>query len=138
MVDDTPPPAQAITFLYATDPVACRRFYAETLGLRMALDQGSCAIFEVAPGGRAYLGVCQARAGRVPGEPRREGGVVFTLVTPAVEAWHARLVAAGVEIVSPPAFSEHFQVTGFFCRDPAGYLVEFQRFEGDAWAMPPG
>jgi len=123
---------QAITFLYAVDPAASRRFYAETLGLKLVLDQGSCAIFAV--NDRAFLGVCRAGGPRDAGDPRREGGVCFSFVTDDVEAWHARLVAAGVAVDGPPTLHAAYGVTGFFFRDPAGYLLEVQRFEGEAWA----
>lgn len=127
---------QAITFLYAVNPVASRRFYAETLGLRLVLDQGSCGIFAAAPG--AFLGVCQARAPREAGDPRREGGVVHSFVTDDVEGWHARLIAAGVAVDGPPTLHAAFGVTSFFFRDPAGYLLEVQRFEGTGWAKAIG
>ncbi|MDB5381523.1 MAG: glyoxalase/bleomycin resistance/dioxygenase family protein [Rhodospirillales bacterium] len=42
------PFAQSVTFLYAVDPAACRRFYAEVLRLPLVLDQRLCAIFAVA------------------------------------------------------------------------------------------
>jgi len=122
---------QAITFLYAVAPAASRRFYAETLGLKLVLDQGACAIFEAAPA--AFLGVCQARGPRDAGDPRREGGLCFSFVTDDVEAWHTRLLAAGVAVDGPPTLHAEYGITGFFFRDPAGYLLEVQRFEGDAW-----
>jgi predicted enzyme related to lactoylglutathione lyase len=134
-VMDAPPFAQAVTFLYAEDPAACRRFYAEVLGLRMAIDQGRCAIYAVA-GTEAFLGICEARAPREIRETRSEGGVVFTFVTPEVDAWHARLVAAGAAVLGPPKHSEEYQVYGFFFRDPAGYLMEVQRFASAAWPQP--
>jgi catechol 2,3-dioxygenase-like lactoylglutathione lyase family enzyme len=114
---------QQITFLYAEDPAACRRFYAEVLGLRLVLDQGACAIFAAASG-RAFLGICRARGGRRrAADPRRQGGVVITMVSEDVDGWHARLLAAGAEVLGPPALSPEFQVYGFFFRDPAGYLL---------------
>jgi catechol 2,3-dioxygenase-like lactoylglutathione lyase family enzyme len=133
------PPAQQITFLYAEDPLACRRFYAGVLGLRLVLEQAppqgvGCAIFAVA-GGSAFLGICQASGPREALDPRRQGGVVLTLVTDAVEAWHAHLVAAGVTPEAPPAHRGGIGITHFFFRDPAGYLLEIQRFESPAW--PP-
>lgn len=130
-----PPLSQQITFLYAEDPTACRRFYAEVLALPLALDQGGCAIFEVA-GRRAFIGICQAHGPREATDPRRQGGVVLTLATEAVEAWHAHLAAAGVAVESPPAHNAAIGITHFFFRDPAGYLLEIQRFDGPAWARP--
>jgi catechol 2,3-dioxygenase-like lactoylglutathione lyase family enzyme len=135
------PPAfeQAVTFLYTEDLAASRRFYAEVLGLAEVLEQGpgpGCVIFRAAEGGGAFLGICRARGPRELADPRTPGGVVFTLVTPAVEAWHARLLAAGAEVLGPPASSAGHGITGFFLRDPAGYLLEIQRFEDPRWLRP--
>lgn len=138
----TPPGllAQQITFLYAADLAASQRFYGTVLGLRLVLDQGTCAIFEVA-GQRAFIGICQAvpeaDGPRTAADPRRQGGVVLTLVSDAVEAWHAHLLAAGVRPEAPPASRADIGITHLFFRDPAGYLLEIQRFEGPAWHMPP-
>ncbi|WP_207537800.1 VOC family protein [Sabulicella rubraurantiaca] len=125
--------AQQVTFLYAEDPEASWRFYEEVLELPLAQDQGSCRIYEAAESGRAFLGVCRARAPRSEENPRAEGGVVFTFVTPDVEAWHARLAAKGVDLPPAPEWSEAYRVTHFFLRDPAGYLLEVQRFDRPDW-----
>ena len=71
---------QHVTFLYAEDPEPSWRFYEDVLGLPLAQDQGSCRIYAVAPGGRAYLGVCRARGPRVSDNPRVQGGAVITFV----------------------------------------------------------
>jgi catechol 2,3-dioxygenase-like lactoylglutathione lyase family enzyme len=132
----TAPFDQHVTFLYAEDPAPSWRFYEEVLGLPLAQDQGSCRIYAVAPGGRAYLGVCRARGPRATDNPRVQGGAVITFVTQDVEGWHERLVAAGVRPDKPPAFSETYRVTSFFFRDPAGYTLEVQRFERPDWPAP--
>ena len=62
---------------------------APAAGLRpelMVLDQVSCRIFSA--GGNAYLGVCE-RPERVSPE-----GIIVTLVSPDVHAWHDRLTAS--------------------------------------------
>jgi catechol 2,3-dioxygenase-like lactoylglutathione lyase family enzyme len=127
---------QHVTFLYAEDPAPSWRFYEEVLGLPLAQDQGSCRIYAVAPGGRAFLGVCRARGPRASDNPRVEGGAVITFVAADVEGWHARLAAAGVMLDAAPAYSETYRVTSFFFRDPAGYTLEVQRFERPDWPVP--
>jgi catechol 2,3-dioxygenase-like lactoylglutathione lyase family enzyme len=127
---------QHVTFLYAEDPAPSWRFYEEVLGLPLAQDQGTCRIYAVAPGARAFLGVCRARGPRVTDSPRVQGGAVITFVVQDVEGWHARLMAAGVEIAAAPALSETYRVTSFFFRDPAGYTLEIQRFERPDWPAP--
>lgn len=123
---------QAITFLYVTDVAACRNFYGTVLGLPLVLDQGSCAIFGVA-GGRAFIGVCAARDPGGGGADRRQGGVVLSFVTDAVAAWHAHLLAAGIVPDGPPRQDPVTGIEHFFFRDPAGYLLEVQRFKDDCW-----
>lgn len=113
------PFAEQVTFVYATDLEASHHFYHEVLGLPLVLDQGACRIYGVTPS--AYLGVCDHRAP----DP---SGVIVTLVTEDVDAWHRHLAAAGVPIDAPPSYSDRFDVYQFFARDPDGYLVEVQRF----------
>ena len=127
--------AQQITFLYAEDPTASRDFYGRVLGLELVQDQGFAAIYAAA-GRRGFLGVVQARGPREGREPRVEGGVVLTLVTAAVEAWHAHLLAEGAVIEAPPTAHAATGITHFFFRDPAGYLLEIQRFDRADWPEP--
>jgi catechol 2,3-dioxygenase-like lactoylglutathione lyase family enzyme len=131
-----PPPAQQITFLYAEDLAASRRFYEEVLRLPLVQNQGRCAIYAAAPGGRAFLGLCRARGPREATDPRQEGGVVLTLVSEAVEAWQAWLTAQGVATEGPPRESAEYGITHLFFRDPAGYLLEIQRFDRAGWPAP--
>jgi catechol 2,3-dioxygenase-like lactoylglutathione lyase family enzyme len=121
-----PPIDQQVTFVYTRDLERSARFYAETLGLELVLDQGACRIFRVA--GEAFLGVCTDPARAVVPE-----GFTLTFVTPDVDAWHERLAAAGVAIEGPPAENTRFRIYNFFARDPDGYLIEFQRFLDPAW-----
>ncbi|NMJ42615.1 glyoxalase/bleomycin resistance/dioxygenase family protein [Roseomonas sp. JC162] len=132
----TGPFDQHVTFLYAEDPAPSWRFYEDVLGLPLAQDQGSCRIYAVAAGGRAFLGVCRARGPRVTDNPRVQGGAVVTFVHSDVEGWHDRLRDKGVEIAAPPRFSDTYRVTSFFFKDPAGYTLEIQRFERPDWPAP--
>lgn len=128
--------AQAITFLYADPAEESWRFYEEVVGLPLVQDQGTCRIYEAATGTRAFLGVCRARAPRASDDPRVVGGVVFTFVTDDVDGWYVRLRTRGVTIPDPPSLSETYRVYHFFFRDPAGYLLEVQRFERPDWPTP--
>ena len=114
-----------VTFCYTPDLEASARFYGDVLGLPLALDQGACRIYRVREG--AFLGVC-AR----DGAPRPDG-VILTLVTDDVDGACARLAARGVAFEKPPAYNPDFRIYHCFFRDPAGYLLEIQRFEDPAW-----
>lgn len=126
---------QQVTFLYAQDAPACWDFYEQVLGLPLVQDQGRVRIYEVA-GSRAFLGVCAAAAPRASANPRVEGGVCFTFVTPDVDGWYEFLRGRGAAIPAPPAHAAQWRIYHFFLHDPAGNLLEFQRFECPDWPMP--
>lgn len=116
---------QGVTFVYTSDLDAMHAFYADTLGLELALDQGTCRIYRVARD--AFVGVCTREAGASP------DGVILTLVTPDLEAGCAALEAAGVEFEKPCAVNADYRITHAFLRDPEGHLVELQRFDDPRW-----
>lgn len=122
--------AQQVTWVYTEDLPGTARFYNETIGLELVLDQGGCRIFKTSA--TSFLGVCKVRLGRHV-EPK---GVVITLVTPDVDGWHAALKAKGVTILEPPAYHPSFDVYCFFAADPNGYKLEFQTFRNPSWKMP--
>jgi catechol 2,3-dioxygenase-like lactoylglutathione lyase family enzyme len=127
-----PPLEQQVTFLYAENPEECWRFYEDILELPLVQDQGAVRIYGM-DGSRAFLGICKARAPRAAENPRAVGGVIFTLVTRDVEAWHAFLTAKGLSLPMGPTYSEAYRITHFFFQDPAGYTIEVQRFERPDW-----
>ncbi len=126
---------QQVTFLYASDPERSWRFYGETLGLELALDQGACRIYRVA-GSEGFLGVCRASATVAPPPDRAPRGVVLTLVTPDVDGWYELLSSRGVTFDTKPAHSERYNVYSCFFRDPDGYLLELQKFLAAEWPVP--
>ncbi len=114
-----------ITFCYTPDLEATARFYEQTLELELALDQGRCRIYRVAPGG--FLGFCTR-----DGTPFPEG-VILTLVTADVDGWYRKLCDAEVVFEKAPTLNRDFRIYHCFFRDPNGYLLELQRFEDPAW-----
>ncbi len=111
-----------ITFLPTADLKACAHFYETIILLPLTLDQGTCRIYQVAPGG--YLGFCQ----HDHIAPPPDGWVILTLVCDDVDDWYARLKAQGVTLEQPPRENEQYRVYHFFAHDPDGYRLEFQRF----------
>lgn len=120
-----PPIEQQITFLYTQDLATTTRFYEDTLGLELWLDQGSCRIYSVS--GSGYLGLCQAGETSIPTD--KQSNVIFTLVTQQVDEWFEYLKERGVEFEKPPTLNEKYKIYHCFLRDPNGYLIEIQRFE---------
>ena len=117
---------QQVTFLYTRDLDATARFYEETMGLPLVLDQGTCRIYRVSADG--FLGFCQrAEASEQP------AGIIVTLVTEDVDGWHARLRTRGVAFEKAPALNPAYNIYHCFLRDPNGYLLEIQSFRDAAW-----
>mgnify|MGYP001587504147 CR=1 FL=1 len=115
------PIEEQITFLYTRDLERTATFYEQILGLPLVRDQGDCRIYRVTVG--ASVGFCQ----RVTA-PREPQGIIFTLITPDVDGWHAALQARGVTFEKPPELNPKYNIYHCFLRDPNGYLIEIQRF----------
>ena len=114
-----------ITFLATTDLDATARFYEETIGLDLALDQGTCRIYRVTD--TAYVGFCRRD------EVVSTSDVILTLVADDVDGWHARLTERGAAVEAAPRLNPTYGIYHFFVRDPSGYRVEIQRFEDPRW-----
>ncbi len=114
-----------ISWVYTDRLAPCVAFYRDALGLEVVLDAGKAMIFATSEGAR--IGVCETFENRVV-EPK--GGMITLLVdgVGAVDAWFARLEAAGVDLQGAPAMLERFGIYSFFVRDPNGYLIEVQCF----------
>jgi catechol 2,3-dioxygenase-like lactoylglutathione lyase family enzyme len=121
-----PPIDQQVTFLYTRDLEKTSHFYEEVLGLELVLDQGSCRIYRTSAD--SFLGFCQRE--EAPQEPQ---GIIFTLVTAAVDEWYAYLTARGITFEKPPELNPTYQIYHCFLRDPNGYLLEIQQFLDPAW-----
>jgi len=122
------PSGEQITFLYTQDINTAIEFYEKVLGLELALDQGGCRLYHV-NARQAYIGVCEREV------PRDPNGVIFTFVTPDVDAWYEHITSQGVECEHEPRTNNDYGIYHFFVRDPNGYLIEFQRFLDDPWDL---
>jgi catechol 2,3-dioxygenase-like lactoylglutathione lyase family enzyme len=114
-----------ITFCYTRNLSETARFYEETLGLELVLDQGACRIFRTV--GDAFLGFCSRE------DATAASGVILTLVTDDVDGWYGRLSERGVVFEKAPVYNPEYHIYHCFLRDPSGYLVEIQRFEDPTW-----
>jgi catechol 2,3-dioxygenase-like lactoylglutathione lyase family enzyme len=115
-----------ITFLSTPSLAQTARFYEETIGLRLALDQGTCRIYQV--GRESYIGFCQRENLPTPPGSENSNQVIITLVTPDVDGWYQYLTERGVEFDQAPVANSTYNIYHCFLRDPNGYLVEIQRF----------
>ena len=122
------PPSQQVTFIYVNNLDESHRFYCQTLGFKLALDQGPCRIYQVTP--TAFIGVCSGK------KVNHNDGVILTFVSSDLEAWHQHLLDGGFTVEKPPSFNEKYNITHLFCRDPDNYLVEIQIFHDPKWPNP--
>ncbi|MFO8037261.1 MAG: VOC family protein [Anaerolineales bacterium] len=127
-MSDRPEIESQITFLYTEDLERAGDFYENVMGLRLALDQGTCRIYRT--GEAAYLGICQSKETQKFGERK---GLIFTLVVEDVDGWFANLKGKGVRIQQEPQISEAYGIYHFFLEDPDGYALEIQRFLDPRW-----
>ena len=111
---------QQVIFLSVSDLDSSSRFYGETLGLRLACDQGTCRIYHLC--GNSYIGVCKGEP------PRWPNGLTLTMVSADVDGWYERLKERDVEIKHPPKLNEKYKIYHFYLNDPDGYIIEIQRF----------
>jgi len=117
---------QQITFLYTSNLKTSANFYEVVMGFKLALDQGSCRLYQTAL--NSYLGICERE--NVESNPNC---VIFTLVTSDVDGWYVLLKKKGIVFENPPVLNSRYQIYHCFLRDPNGYLIEIQRFEDPRW-----
>lgn len=120
---------QQVLFLHCDNLEETAQFYEKTLQLPLVLDQGSCRIYQIST--TAFIGFCVTLGAHLNGSER--SGVIITLVSNEVDAWHQYLVEQGVEIEKPPTLYEEFNIYHCFFRDPNGYLIEVQTFLDKSW-----
>lgn len=115
---------QSVSFYYTSDLHRSASFWEDKVGLELVLDQGSCRIYRVSKDG--FIGFCE-KPNSSPGD------VIITLVTQDVDSCAQTLLQRGVTFEKAPTFNPRFNIYHAFFRDPAGYLVEIQRFNDPAW-----
>jgi catechol 2,3-dioxygenase-like lactoylglutathione lyase family enzyme len=124
---------QQVTFLYVRDLAASERFYGDTLGLELVLNQGLARIYRIGQG-NAFLGIClSSTVQQAPPPDRAPLGVIVTFVTEDVDGAYAELGAKGVAFEKAPATNATYDIYNCFFRDPDGYLLEIQKFLSADW-----
>ncbi|MEO1492210.1 MAG: VOC family protein [Pseudomonadota bacterium] len=119
------------TALYAEDLDAAATFYEETLGLERRVDVPGRHVFFSVEGGVLLLfnpnaTTAPPRDPRMPVPPHGvtgEGHVCFAASADEIEAWTAKLTAAGIEIEADFEWPQGGR--SIYFRDPAGNSIEF-------------
>lgn len=111
-----------ITFLYYRDLPAAMRFYEETLGLPLAIDQGWCKIYEIVPGG--HVGLVDETRGSHRANAIKP--VQLCIRVEDVDAWYGYIAGQGVAGLRPPRSNAELKIRAFVFNDPEGYQIEIQ------------
>ena len=99
----------------AQDPAASREFYAEVLGLEVAMDHGWIVTF-AAPGNPAAQISVMREDASAPVQPDA------SIEVDDVDAAHAAAQRLGYEVLHPLT-DEPWGVRRFFVRDPDGHVI---------------
>ena len=124
--------SQTVMLYYkAIDEAA--RFYGQTLGLEKTLDSDWVKIFQVSE--TSSVGVVAEGSGAYH-RARPDNAVMLSIVTSEVDAWYARLKAAGdVTFLKEIYNSDGAPIRAFLVEDPGGYTVEFYQWLPDEKEM---
>src|SRR3990172_11714178 len=123
----TAPPRDIIAnnaFFYYADLNAAWRFYTEKLGLETVADYGFAKILQVAE--TSFLILVDATKGmHSAAEPKT---VAMALVTDELQEWFEHLKSHGVSMRGQLKVEPGRPHDGFVAIDPAGYFLDFERF----------
>ena len=116
------PPTLAITFIYVRDLPGAERFYADVLGLTLAIDQGWSKIFRICDG--AHVGLVDETRGMNRWAEDKPVQLCIRVVD--VDAWHGYLRQRAVADQSEIFQNDALGIRAFVFRDPEGYQIEIQ------------
>lgn len=121
-----PPVTSQVTFFYYSDLAPAERFYGDTLGFEKTFDKGWVKFFRLTE--FSYVGLVDETHGFH--KTAQEKSVMLSMETPKLEEWYDRAKARGATFKNHPDFAAAGEkmVTSFMLSDPAGYTVEFFRF----------
>lgn len=113
---------KVITFFYYRDLPTAMQFYEEVVGLRLAIDQGWCKIYEV--GGAAHLGLVDEAHGMNKAHSIKP--VQFCIRVADVDAWYAYARDQGLRGLIELFENDEIGIRAFVFYDPEGYQIEIQ------------
>ncbi|MFH1609503.1 MAG: VOC family protein, partial [Candidatus Bipolaricaulota bacterium] len=113
-----------IVNLYYAELDRAVRFWRDGLGFAVVLDQGWAKLLRLAD--RSFLGLVDGSRGHL--RPQPTSAVLVTLVVEDLSGWRERARTAGAAGITEIERRDDLAIERFFCRDPGGYALEFQRF----------
>ena len=102
-----------------------QRFYEETIGLSLLVDQGWAKVYQTSPSG--YLGLVDETRGMHSFAEQKAVNVSF--FTDDLQGWFDHVRETGAfELRSTELAEEDSRVRAFVGYDPGGYFLEFDTF----------
>ena len=118
-----------VFWLYYNDVPAAQKFYEDTLGRRLLVDQGFAKVYSSSRSG--FIGLVDQSQGLHRFSETKSVNVVFQ--TPHLDAWLELMKKQGVPIKAPlNNEKEGGLVRAFVALDPAGYFIELHWFRPDS------
>lgn len=119
------PPATnqlAITFFYYRDLPAAMAFYEDIMGLKLAIDQGWCKIYQICGG--AHVGLVDEAHGMHKSHPTKP--VQLCIRVDDVDAWFDHATTLSLPALSALFENDALGIRAFVFNDPEGYQIEIQ------------
>lgn len=113
-----------VIWLYYEDIPAAQRFYEETFGLRLLVDQGFAKVYSSTP--TCFIGLVDGAQGLH--SFTEEKAVTIAFITDRVDDGYIALEKRGLRMRGQVADSDTHPIRAFVGYDVAGYFLEFDRF----------
>lgn len=113
-----------IIWLYYRDLSGAGEFYREKLDLRLLCDQQTSRVMDSSPSG--FIGLVDETRGLHRYTERKAVNVAFLVNN--IRGWYRHLREAGLPMRRELQRAEENRVNVFLTTDPAGYILEFDRF----------
>ncbi|NNE69438.1 MAG: VOC family protein, partial [Rhodothermales bacterium] len=115
-----------VIWLYYRDMDRAQRFYEETFGLDLLVDQGWAMVYQTSASG--YLGLVDESRGMH--NFTDEKAVTVSFLTDDLDGWFSYARGGAMELRADTLSGEGDRVDAFVGYDPGGYYLEFDRFLG--------
>ena len=115
-----------VVWLYYPALAPLEKFYEETLGLALIVDQGWAKIYPASP--TAFIGLVDGARGMHKPTPRK--GVTVSFFVRDIRGWFEALSAVPSFRLRKPEIEANPRFEAFVGYDPEGYFLEFDAFRG--------
>jgi len=113
-----------VIWLYYKDLEEAQKFYEETFGFTLLVDQGFAKVYTSSPS--CFIGLVDGAEGLHEFSEEKSVNVCF--FSEQIDEWYDYLVKKGLEMRGPLDNAESGRVRAFVTYDIAGYYLEFDKF----------